>query len=240
MRYEDGIFYMDGLPRTACGALTSPKQATEYVVAHGMVPFFSGEVPGLSIEENTYSGDWWCEIPEIDPWEWRKILASEARVVYGKFFGGRAGFIDIDLFPLFCAYRRDGYDFDTLYQMGRVSQKEKAVMDAVGFEVRHNAQIRKAAGFGKDGYKGYENVTVKLQDKTYLIIRRFDQRVNKAGQPYGWTVAHLATPEACFGEDFVKSQYALPREKAKDLLMEELIRRNPEQAPEALEKMLGK
>jgi hypothetical protein len=38
----------------------------------------------------------------------------------------------------------------------------------------------------------------------------------------------------------VKSQYALPREKAKDLLMEELIRRNPEQSPEALEKMLGK
>ena len=240
MRYEDGIFYMEGLPRTAKNAMKSAEQATAYVVAHGMVPFFCGDVPGLSIEENTYSADWWCEIPEIDPWEWRKTMANEARVVYGKFFGGRAGFIDIDLFPLFCAYRRDGYDFDTLYQMGRVSQRERAVMDAVGFEVRHNAEIRKAAGFGKDGYKGYENVTVKLQDKTYLIIRRFDYRLNKKGAPYGWTVAHLAAPEACFGEDFVKSHYALPRQKVKELLMEELIRRNPDTPVAVLEKMLGK
>lgn len=240
MRYEDGIFHMDGLPRTAQNALTGPEQATDYAVAHGMVPFFTGDVPGLSIEENTYRADWWCEIPEIDPWEWRKRMANEARVVYGKFFGGRAGFVDIDLFPLFCAYRRDGYDFDSLYEMGRVSQRERAVMDAVGYEVRHNAEIRKAAGFGKGGYKGYESVTVKLQDRTYLIIRRFDHRINKAGQPYGWTVAHLATPETCFGEGFVKSQYALPRQKVKELLMEELIRRNPDAPVEALERMLGK
>lgn len=240
MHYENGIFYMDGLPRSVTHALTCAQEATDFVVAHGMVPFFSGTVSGLSIEENTYSADWWCEIPEIDPWEWRKTLANEARVVYGKFFGGRAGFVDIDLFPLFCAYRRDGYDFDTLYQMGQVSQRERAVMDAVGYEVRHNADIRKAAGFGKDGYKGYEGVTVKLQDKTYLIIRRFDYRINKKGQPYGWTVAHLATPEACFGEDFVKSQYALPRQKAKELLLEELLRRNPDRTEAELSALLGK
>ncbi len=239
MRYEDGIFYMDGLPRGAQNALTSPAQATEYILQRGMVPFFTGDVPGLSIEENTYRADWWCEIPEIDPWEWRKMLANQGRVVYGKFFGGKAGFVDIDLFPLFCAYRRDGYDFDTLYEMGRVSQRERAVMDAVGWEVRHNADIRKRAGFGKDGYKGFERVTVKLQDKTYLIIRRFSQRLNKAGQPYGWTVAHLAAPEACFGEDFVKSKYALPRERVKALLMEQLTARNPDVPTAALEKMLG-
>ena len=239
MHYEQGIFYMDGLPHTAKQALTSAEQATEYVVAHGMVPFFTGDVAGLSIEENTYRDDWWCEDAVRDPWEWRKVLANEARVVYGKFFGGKAGFMDIDLFPLLCAYRRDGYDFETLYEMGRISQRERAVMDAIGWEVRHNAEIRKRAGFGKNGYKGYENITVRLQDRTYLIIRKFQQRLNKQGQPYGWSVAHLARPEACFGEDFIKSEYALSREQAKERLMQALIQRNPQASVAALEKMLG-
>lgn len=239
MHYEQGIFYMDGLPRSATHALVTAKQATEYIVAHGMVPFFTGDVEGLSIEENTYRDDWWCEDPIRDPWEWRKVLANEGRVVYGKFFSGKAGFMDIDLFPLLCAYRRDGYDFETLYELGQVSQRERAVMDAVGWEVRHNAEIRKRAGFGKNGYKGYENTTVKLQDKTYLVIRKFQQRLNKQGQPYGWAVAHLARPEACFGEDFIKGEYALSREQAKARLMQALIERNPQISVAALEKMLA-
>ncbi len=239
MHYEQGIFYMDGLPRTATHALVTAEQATDYIVAHGMVPFFTGDVSGLSIEENTYRDDWWCEDPMRDPWEWRKALANEGRVVYGKFFGGKAGFMDIDLFPLLCAYRRDGYDFETLYELGRVSQRERAVMDAVGWDVRHNAEIRKRAGFGKTGYKGYENITVRLQDKTYLVIRKFQQRLNKQGQPYGWSVAHLARPEACFGEDFIKSEYALSREQAKERLMQALIARNPQSSVAALEKMLA-
>ena len=123
--------------------------------------------------------------------------------------------------------------------MGRVSQRERAVMDAVGWEVRHNAEIRKRAGFGKNGYKGYENITVKLQDKTYLVIRQFRQRLNKQGQPYGWSVAHLARPEACFGEDFIKSEYHLSREQAKEKLMQILTERNPDVPAAALEKMLA-
>ena len=239
MRYQDGTFYMDALPYGA-DALRTAEEALSYINAHGFVPFFAGDSKGLSLEENTFAGDWWTEQEEIDPWEWRKQLASSGKVAYGHFFGGKAGFVSLDLFPLFCSYRRDGYDFDTLVEMGKVGPRERAVMSAVGKGEAHSAAIRKTAGFGKDGYKGFEGVTSRLQEQTYLVINRFGHRLNKQGRPYGWTVKHLATPEYAFGEDFVKSAYVLSREKCKAQLLEQLCQRNPEADPALLEKMLGR
>lgn len=44
--------------------------------------------------------------------------------------------------------------------------------------------------------------------QTYLVIRAFRQRLNKAGFPYGWPIAVYTTPEAYYGEDAVSAAYS--------------------------------
>ena len=38
--------------------------------------------------------------------------------IYGKFFHKKTGYISVEWFPHFANYRREGYDFDALYDDG--------------------------------------------------------------------------------------------------------------------------
>ena len=80
------------------------------------------------------SGEWiiygveW-DNPEKDPWMWRAIIAKKHDIVYGKFFANKAGFISRKWFPVFANYRRDGYDFDALFEDEKAPYKHKKIMD---------------------------------------------------------------------------------------------------------------
>ena len=47
----------------------------------------------------------------------------------GKFFAGKAGFISLRWLPFFANYRREGYDFDSRWEDGKASRREKNIMD---------------------------------------------------------------------------------------------------------------
>jgi hypothetical protein len=44
------------------------------------------------------------------------ILARDSGIAYGKFFNKDAGFVSKSFFPTFANYRRNGYDFDALFE----------------------------------------------------------------------------------------------------------------------------
>ena len=67
--------------------------------------------------------------------------------------------------------------------------------------------MKEMAGFGKDGFKGFEGVLTKLQMQTYLITRDFKPRINKHGEEFGWPVAIMTPPEYLWGYKFVTGQY---------------------------------
>ena len=88
---------------------------------------------------------------------WRAIIARRHDIVYGKFFDKKAGFISKKWLPVFANYRRDGYDFDALYDDGKAPNKHKKIMvnfmeDNADSEIYSN-ELKKQAGFGKDGEK---------------------------------------------------------------------------------------
>lgn len=68
---------------------------------------------------------WWTGDPQQDPWIWRELIARSGQVAYGKFFNNKAGFISRKWFPVFANYRRDGYDFDALYDDELASKRRK-------------------------------------------------------------------------------------------------------------------
>lgn len=180
----------------------------------GFIPLFANSITGFSVEERTIETAWWTGDAKTDPWEWRILLSSNPEVAYGKFFDKKAGFIHRDFFPLFANYRRNGYDYDSLYDDGLASFRSKKIMDAfglndeaVGKEMMGN-ELKEIAGFGKDSEeKNFNGVLTDLQMQTYLIMSSFKQRKNKKGEDYGWHIAVMGTPETKWGYDYITSCY---------------------------------
>ena len=176
----------------------------------GFLPLYRNAVPGFSVREMTDRARW-HDGREADPWLWRQAVAAEGNIAYGKFFKRKAGFISARWLPLFANARRDGYDFDALYEDGKASFAQKRVMDC--FMPEGNTRLpahrlKKQAGFHKDKPSGFDTTLAQLQMQTYLVICGFERKRNRMGMPYGWPVSLYAMPETLFGFDFVRSRYA--------------------------------
>ena len=181
---------------------------TRYVNEIGFLPLFRNAIPGFSVEERTLSYDWWSGDERRDPWEWRRILAAEGEVAYGKFFDGKAGFISKAWLPHFANFRRDGYDFDALWDEGKAQRRQKKIMDCfANGEELFSYVTRDLAGFGKGGEKNFEGTVTALQMQLYLVVRDFRQKVSRAGNPYGWHLAVYTMPETIWGYDLLSAAY---------------------------------
>ena len=191
------------------------------------------------MEEHTASRFWWSGVTEHDPWEWRRILPAQGELAYGKFFGGKAGYISREWFPVFANYRRNGYDFDSLYEDELANYRSKKIMDLFpGEEELFSFEVRRKAGFEKGGEKNFEGVMTALQMQTYLIARDLRQRRNAKGQPYGWAVTVYSTPEHLYGYDWVTSAYGEEPSRTRQRILEQLCRQFPG-ADEALAREAG-
>jgi len=191
------------------------------------------------VEEQVSDLFWWTGDPAQDPWEWRELIARTGDVAYGKFFGKKAGFISKEWFPYFANFRRDGYDFDTLWDEELTSMRCKKIMDrfAEREELQSN-ELKQLAGFGKGGEKNFDGTITDLQMKTYLVIRDFRRRRNKMGLEYGMAVSVLTTPEGLWGYDHVTSAYGMEPGQSLEKIVERLRRYVPGADAAAAEKFL--
>ncbi len=220
MGNESGTWIIYGVDENDPECLHTANEAIDYINEVGFLPLFKNEIPGFSLEERTIPKYWWSGDVNNDPWEWREVIARSGKVAYGKFFDKKAGFISIKWLPYFVNHRRDGYDFDALWDDGKSSRKQKLVMDLFAGDLENEEylsnDLKTRAGFGKDAEKGYEGVISKLQMQMYLCMRDFRQRKNKKGEAYGWPVAVYTTPEHVWGYEHVTSAYKeKPEESAK-------------------------
>ncbi|MDO4650163.1 MAG: hypothetical protein Q4B26_16100 [Eubacteriales bacterium] len=210
MANEGGEWIMYGVSEDDPYCLHTVDELTEYINEIGFLPLFKNEIPGFSVEERTVPEYWWSEDPERDPWIWRELIARSGEIAYGKFFNKKAGFISREWFPYFANARRDGYDFDALWDDEKASMRQKKIMDLFADDPDtelYSFEIKKKAGFGKDGEKNFEGTITDLQMKTYLCMRDFKKRINKKGKPYGWNVAIYSMPEHLWGYEHVTSAY---------------------------------
>jgi hypothetical protein len=208
MKYENGSWYMTGVPREHPDRLKTLDALITYVNEVGFLPLFGNEIDGFSVEDRVCPSDWWTEDAERDPWEWRVGAARSGKVAYGKFFGKKAGFVSLEWLPRFVNYRRDGYDFDSRYEEGLARHREQLIMQLFASrDALPSYEIKQLAGFGKGGEKNFSGIITDLQMQTYLTIHDFRRRINKKGQPYGMAVAVYAPPETLFGETLVTSAY---------------------------------
>lgn len=188
--------------------IKTKEELTALIGKIGFIPLFKSAIPGFSVEDITDADCWFSDDAEHDPWDWRRRIAGERNIAYAKLFQKKAGFISKAWYPKFANFRRDGYDFDSLFEEGLAPRRNSAVMRLFeqGAELP-SYEIKRIAGFGKDGEKGFEGTLTALQMQTYLTVVGFAQKRNKAGEPYGWSTGIYSAPESLFGEEFVRSEY---------------------------------
>ena len=240
METVNGEWIMKGCRRTDKDCLHSPEDLLALVRKVGFLPLFSNGIPGFSVEEHTPPEDWWTDRPG-DPWAWRQQLAPHPEVAYGKFFDKKAGFVSREWFPAFANWRRDGYDWEGLYEDGKMNARCKRILDIL--ELNENAEglgllsceIRRRAALEK----GFEGALTDLQMKSFLIMSAFRQKRNKRGEEYGWHVAELMTPETKWGYDTVNSCSEKP-EASLGRILEKIQKEYPGVSDRDILKTVGK
>ena len=232
MEEINGEFIMKGCSEEDPSRLDNADQLLALLRSAGFLPLFSNNIPGFSVEEHAIGEHWWTG-EESDPWEWRHILASHPEIAYGKFFGKKAGFIHRDWFPVFANYRRSGYDFDALYDDGLAPFKWKNTMDLFHLDEYLIGKTLPASEVPNEGIKA------ELQMRTYLIIIEFFQKRNKRGEPYGWHLARLGTPETKWGYDFVTSSYSEAPAASWEKIKDSVLARYPGTDDREIRSLLG-
>ena len=223
---ENDEWILYGINWTDKNCFKSPKKVIEYINKIGFLPLFKNEIEGFSLEERTDPVYWWTGDVRRDPWQWREIIARSKEVFYGKFFNKKAGFISKEYFSYFANYKRDGYDFDALWDDGKASRKEKCIMDLFSEESDNleylSTELKSLAGFSKSGLKGFESTIINLQTHSYICVADFRQRKNKLGQYYGWPVAVYTTPENITNYSDITSKYKESSSASKDKIIEKI------------------
>ncbi len=218
--------------------LRSADDIVRLVKEIGFLPFFANDIEGFSIEENCPRELWFSENAD-GPWEWKGPIARSGKCVYGKFFGGKAGFVSLEQFPELVNYRRNGYDFDARYDDGLAPRKDKDVYDTITSSGSIlSKKLKDACNYRKGGNKGFETVITRLQMQTYVNIADFVYMHDKHGNVYGWGVAEYSTPEALFGYETVTSAYKHEPQKSKELLLTRLGRLLPDVTEDKIIKLI--
>lgn len=242
MGNESGTWIMYGVDWDDPGCIHTVDEAIKYINKVGFLPLFKNEIDGFSLEEHTVPEYWWSDDAEVDPWMWREIIARSGKVAYGKFFDKKAGFISKKWLPVFANYRRDGYDFDALYEDGKAPMKHKKIMmhfleGNADVSLLSN-QLKVLSGYGKDGEKGFDGAVTALMMQLYLCNCDFQKRRNKNGQEYGWNVAEYCTPEHLWGYDMVTENYKEDPQDSWKKIVKHVQKLYPQAAEKEIKKVL--
>lgn len=235
----NGKWTLSGIDWNDEGCFHSVEELKKYIEKVGFLPLFDVGIPGFSVEEHTDPEFWWAGDASKDPWEWRAVIAREGKIAYGKFFGKKAGFVSKKWFPYFANMRRDGYDFDSLWDDGKASIRQKKIMDLFEDDTRYfSYELKEKAGFGKGGLKNFEGTMADLQMMTYLCMRDFKKRVNKRGEEYGWDVAIYAKPEQLYGYKHVTMAYNESPDESRERIIGHIKKHFKDADDSAIKKIL--
>ena len=210
------------------------------VEAFGFLPFFSGSIPGFSVEEHVIQDVWYSALTdEWKVWEWKGPVIRESGCAYGKFFENKAVFISSEWFPDFANYRRDGYDFDARFDDGLAPFRDKELFELLDAEAPVlSKQLKLDGNYRKGGKKGFDTIITRLQAQGYVLISDFVYAKDKVGRPYGWGIAEYSTPERFFGSAFCDRVYQRTPEESYQRLFNHLRDLFPDVKEEILRKVL--
>lgn len=173
------------------------------------------------------------------PWEWKEQIATKGRIAYGKLMNKKAAFVSREWFPVLANYRRNGYDFDALFEEGYASKKAKDIVDLLSSNgAMLSTDIKKELNYRKGGNIGFETVISHLQMQTYVEVKTFEYKKDRKGNAYGWGIARYDLAENIYGYDYVRSGYPEEPQESKERICNYLQGLLPDVEDKQIEKMI--
>lgn len=205
----------------------------------GFLPYFKGEIPGFSIEENCRN--FWGTADEPScPWDWKGPIIREGGCAYGKFYRGKAVYISRDWFPDFANWRRDGYDYDARVDDGKARHRDGRIMQVLAERSPlRSKELKALCCLSEESRKSFDASMVFLQMQAYVTISDFIYETDRLGRPYGWGLAQYATPEQFFGEDFSARVYLREPEESRERLRAHLAKLLPQADAAQIARFVG-
>ena len=194
---------------------------------------FSGFVPEHPSLADAASDCDWHTGSDTDPWTWRIRIVTDGIAAYGKFFGDKASFIHISVFPSIRTALSLSRTAEERYQDGLLSHTAWRIYKLLVSEGNTDSrQLRKLAGLdAKDDKKEYEKSLVELQNFGDVVITGARENDNASGWSsmcYELADAWLARTAAV--EVAVKSANSAKHGEAALALQEELTVRCSDKA----------
>ena len=214
---------------------------TDAIERFGVIPFFRNSIRGFSVEEHTDPSCWYTAGGnQWKVWDWKGPVIRETGCAYGKLFEKKAAFVSREWFPDLANFRRNGYDFDALYEDGLASRKDMDLYALIDRNAPVLSGALKAMGdYRKGGRTGFDTSVNRLQRQCYVVISDFVYALDRYGRPYGWGSAEYSTPEKLMGREFTDRVYSCEPEESRRRLTEHLCRLLPWAEEKAVQKFLN-
>lgn len=173
----------------------------EAIEEMGFLPLLGGDIEGFSADELVAPECRYVELPDggwdWPLWEWKGPMVTEGGFVYGKFFGGKAGFITREWWPDFCNLRRSRHPMP---EEDSIEGTILSILQVNGSMITRD--LRMACGFDGPKMRGrFDGYVTKLQGACRIVTEDFVYPRDKHDRPYGWGWALLTTPESLLGHD---------------------------------------
>ncbi len=199
------------------GEIYSAAQLVEYVNDIGFLPLLGSGVAGFSAEEAVSDDCRYVVFPDggwdWPLWKWKGEVVTDGGCVYGKFFGGKAGFISLQWWPDFCNYRRGSRQ---QIEEGSVEEAIVATLASRGSMIAR--ELRAACGFTGPKMRGrFDAYVNRLQMACRLVTEDFVYPTDKHGREYGWGWSLLTTPERLYGHEVCRADRT-PKESLTRML----------------------
>lgn len=180
--------------------ITSCPELMEAIDEIGLVPLLDSGINGFSADELVAPE---CRYVVTDEgwdwplWDWKGPMVTEGHYAYGKFFGGKAGFVTMEWWPDLCNWRRHLHP----------EPDEESIEGTILEVLRVNGSmitrdLRAACGFDGPKMRGrFDGYVTRLQAACRVVTEDFVYPTDRHGNRYGWGWALLTTPEHLFGHD---------------------------------------
>lgn len=210
----------------------STKEQLEALVNEiGFLPFFTSVIPGFSLRDHVDPAVWFTDDAE-GPWEWKADVG-----VYGKLFRGKAVFMSPEWYAILACYRRDGYDYEGMYEDGFLPHDALAVMAELEKESVISTDLRARVGLNyKDS--GFDKLINLLQMKCFVIPTSFEYTFDTKGNRYGWGLARYTLSDRKYGALIEAAEARMKPAEAKGLLIEQVMRICPEAPVKLAERLI--
>lgn len=200
----------------------------------GFLPLLDSPIAGFSAEEMAAEECRYHHYPDGSwswpLWDWKGPAIQNTPCVYGKFFGGKAGFVSMEWWPDLMNYRQGKHPYPAENSM------ERAILDILQLNgAMITRELRSACGFtGGKMRSRFDHYITRLQMECRIVTEDFVYPKDKHGERYGFGWALLNTPENTVGRP------ACHCERTPEESFQRMLQHLHQQLPQAHEKALRK